>query len=162
ESRPPRCLRFFKGLLLVGIRLGMLGARLLRRPVEAVMQILPPALHPDRSATQPGADPGGDRPAVPHIALWGWAGQRRAQLGDLLSGEQPRPAGVGAWLAQAIDQSVRAVLAVAAGDLPYPVRRVAGHRGHLLGGVALSQQPDHLPAAALGAVVRLPVASFEL
>src|SRR6266849_6753971 len=55
-----------------------------------------------------------------------------------------------------------AVGVVALGELPDPVRRLAGDRGHRNGGVALTEQPEDLPPAALVGLFRHPIAALQV
>src|SRR5258708_31008045 len=61
----------------------------------------------------------------------------------------------------AIVHARRAVGVVAFGELADPVRRIAGDRGHRNGGVALTEQPEDLPPAALVWLFRHPIAALQ-
>src|SRR5258706_6233318 len=61
----------------------------------------------------------------------------------------------------AIVHARRAVGVVALGELPDPVRRIAGDRGHRNAGVALTEQPEDLSPAAIVRFFGRPIAALQ-
>jgi hypothetical protein len=117
-------------------------------------------------ATDPRAQPGRHRAAVPHSVLWRGTQQRLAQLVELVRGGQ-EPSGMGmprlpVCARAVIDQGRRSLLREAARNSADPIGRIPRQLGHLRRWMPLRQQPEDVPVAALRALAGAAVAPFQL
>lgn len=148
---------FFEGCLLFGDGHHIARARQAQPGVQP-LQIIPAALFGD-GPSQPFAHPLRHALARPALALRRGTAERLAQLLLLRAREQGRRAMAGGIAA--VDHPRCAFGVVAPGNLPDPIRRVAGALRDFARQLPFAQQPDDLPAAALSGLRCAPVVLFE-
>jgi hypothetical protein len=130
-----------------------------RQTVLGAHEVAPAQMVGDRVA-QPGADPGSRLPAGPVFVMCRRRGYRVAQL-LLQRGRHGRWGAVRCRVPASV-HARRALGVVALGNLPDPVGGVAGDRRHLHRRVALAQEPEDLPPAALIGFFGRPRAALEV
>jgi len=130
-----------------------------RQTVLGAHEVAPAQMVGDRVA-QPGADPGSRLPAGPVFVMCRRRGYRVAQL-LLQRGRHGRWGAVRCRVPASV-HALRALGVVALGNLPDPVGRIARHGRDLHRRVALAQEPEDLPPAALIGFFGRPIAALEV